>query len=65
MVPPKFWSCYCVDACVGAALIYPPMGFLICSINKSFVILDRVGGVEYTDYHIICDNYAVDVLLIL
>jgi len=65
MVPSKFWSCYGVDACVGAALICPPIGFLICSISKSFVILDRVGDAEYTDYHIISDNYAVDVLLIL
>ena len=46
MVPSKFWSCYGVDACVGAALICPPIGFLICSMNKSFVTLDRVGGVE-------------------
>ena len=46
MVPSKFWSCDYVDACVGAALNCPPVGFLICSINKSFVILDRVGGVE-------------------
>lgn len=61
VVVSKFWSFCCVDACVGAALNCPPTGFLICSISKGFVTLDRVGEVAYTDLYISCDNYPVDV----